>query len=230
MQKKGVEIWDLVEMLLLTVRTILLFGPPGTGKSYAGHTMQMSNRELFTLTLTEDTPAAELRGHYIPKGQEFVWQDGPVIKAWRQGGRLVINEINHAGGDVMSFLHAALDTPETARLTLPTGEMVVPSKDFQIVATMNGHPDELPDALRDRFPVAIEIPEPHPAGIASLPEDLREIARNTAVAPIERRISLRQWLAFAALRTHVGERDAAFSVFGHRADEIMTTMSITISG
>ena len=85
----------------------------------------------YSVTLTPDTPAAELRGHYIPVGSDFKWQDGPAISAWRYGGRLVVNEIDHAGGDALSFLLVCLDSDSTACLTLPTGEMVRPHPQFQ---------------------------------------------------------------------------------------------------
>lgn len=228
-KKTGEQIWDLVEMVIALSRTSLLYGPPGTGKSHAGHQVELGQRELFSLTMTVDTAAAELRGHYIPVGNgEFRWHDGPALRAWRCGGRLVINEINHAGGDALSFLLNCLDTPETAMLTLPTGETVRPHENFQCVATMNGDPDtDLPEALRDRFPAAIEITEPHPQGIARLPVDLQQIARGTCCAPdAARRVSLRQWLAFASLRQDIGPADAAYTVFGKRADEVLTAMQI----
>ena len=151
------------------------------------------------------------------------------MMAWRRGGRLVINEINHAGGDVLSFLLNCLDTPETARITLPTGEMVRPHANFQAVATMNGEPNlDLPEALRDRFPAAIEVTEPHPAGIARLSKDLQAFARETASAPggADRRISLRQWLAFDQLRADIGAPDAAFVIFVRRAEEVLTALTI----
>lgn len=225
---KRTNVWDLAEMVIALMRTVLLFGPPGTGKSLAAHSTELAGRELYSLTITPDTAAAELRGHYVPVGNEFQWRDGPAISAWRKGGRLVINEINHAGGDVLSFLLGCLDTPETARLTLPTGETVKPHKNFQVVATMNGHPDDdLPAALRDRFPAAIEINEPHPAGVARLPADLQQIARNTVCcSQPERRLSLRQWLAFAQLRGDIGAQDAATVIFGHKAAEVLTALTI----
>jgi len=224
-------VWDLAEIIIGLMRTVLLFGPPGTGKSLAAHNTDLAGRELFSLTLTPDTAAAELRGHYVPAGNEFQWRDGPAITAWRRGGRLVVNEIHKAGGDALSFLLAALDNPETARLTLPNGETVRPHKNFQVIATMNGDPDEeLEPALRDRFPAALEISEPHPKGIARLPEDLQQVARNTACcAQEERRVSLRQWLAFADLRRDIGADDAARVIFNKRASDVMAALRIASS-
>jgi len=218
--------WDLVEKVISHSRCTLLFGPPSTGKSYAAHSAALGGRQLFSLTMTEDTPAAELRGHYVPQGSQFVWQDGPALKAWRFGGRLVINEIDHAGGDCLSFLLNCLDSTETACLTLPTGEMVRPHPQFTCVATMNGQPKDLPEALRDRFPVCIEIDEPHPDGVNSLPPDLQQAAACSILADDERRITLRAWKCFADLREKVGPEAAADAVFNRRGQDILNSLKI----
>lgn len=228
MEKTGDQVWNVVDSVLEVARELLMYGPPGTGKSHAGHSEHgLNGRPLFSITLTQDMPAAELRGHYIVKGQDFVWQDGPAIKAWKTGGRLVINELQKAGPDMISFLLVCLDNPETARLTLPNGDTVKPHPRFQAVATMNGSPDELDSALRDRFPACVEIATPHPGGIARLPADLRAAARGSvcAVDP-DRRLSLRSWLAYAAYREQLGEETAAFVIFGARAREILTSLKI----
>jgi len=227
-KKDHLPVWNLVSNVIQHSRTTLLYGPPGTGKSHASHTGDLGGRTLYSVTLTPDTPAAELRGHYIPVGNEFRWQDGPAIRAWREGARLVINEIDHAGGDALSFLLNCLDTPETACLTLPTGEMVRPASGFQCVATMNGTPDQdLPAALRDRFPVCIEITEAHPNGIASLPQDLQAAAKGSVVASDpNRRVTLRAWLAFASLRTRIGAEAAAQAVFATRANDVLDALRI----
>jgi MoxR-like ATPase len=109
MAKQNLPVWDLVGSVIEHSRTTLLHGPSGTGKSHAAHGADLGGRALYSVTLTPETPAAELRGHYVPVGSEFRWQDGPAIRAWREGARLVINEVDHAGGDALSFLLNCLD-------------------------------------------------------------------------------------------------------------------------
>jgi MoxR-like ATPase len=226
--RKPMPVWDLANSVVSHSRTTLLHGVPGTGKSFAAHSADLGDRTLYSVTLTPDTPAAELRGHYIPRGDSFVWQDGPAIRAWKEGARLVINEIDLAGGDALSFLLNCLDSPDTACLTLPTGEMVRPHPHFQAVATMNGSPEQdLPPALRDRFPVSIEITEAHPNGIASLPQDLQAAAKGSVVAADpNRRLTLRAWLAFATLRERIGPEAAAQAVFQQRAGDVLDALTI----
>lgn len=199
----------------------LLYGPPGTGKSYAA---QSGGDTVYNLTITPDTAAAELRGHYHPRGGEFVWQDGPIVRAMREGARLVLNEVNHAGGDVLSFLLAALDNPESCRICLPSGETVRPAPGFHVVGTMNGEPDDLLPALKDRFAAHVEILEPHPAAIDSLPADLQNAARGTVTATGSDRVSLRSWLSFARLRAGLGAEVAAQAAFGSRWQAVLDSL------
>lgn len=202
----------------------LLYGPPGTGKSFAAQGDDPSG--VRNITITPETPAAELRGHYLPRGGEFVWQDGPVVAAMRCGGRVVLNEIDHAGGDTLSFLLAALDNRESCRITLPSGDTVTPAPGFHCVATMNGRPEDLIPALRDRFSAAVEILEPHPDAIDALPDDLRNAARGTVSATGDDRITLRSWLAFARLRPMVGADTAAAAVFGTNWKSVLDSLTV----
>ena len=216
--------WEVAEAVVaVNDGNSLLYGPPGTGKSYAA---QHRCSDVRNITITPETPAAELRGHYHPRGGEFVWQDGPVVSAMRAGSRVVLNEIDHAGGDTLSFLLAALDNPESCRITLPSGETVRPAPGFNVVATMNGRPEDLIPALRDRFAAAVEISEPHPAAIDALPADLRNAARGTVTATGDDKVTLRSWLCFARLRPRVGNEHAAAAVFGANWRAVLDSLAV----
>lgn len=207
--------WGFTERVLrsLSVRTVYAWGPPGFGKTYAAYHVGLRG-PLFALTLTEDTPAAELRGFYLPVGRGMEWRDGPAIQAMRLGARLVINELSHGSADVLSLLHPLLENPATARLTLPTGETVQPAAKFQLVATDNLPPEELPLALRDRFDCILEVREPHPSAMALLDERLRGPAvRSFALEP-ERRLSLRGWFSVQRLMPELGLKGALQAVLG----------------
>ena len=51
---------------------------------------------------------ADVTGHFKPNGDGWKWNTGAVIKAWEgdgiNGGRIVADEIDKAGGDVQSTL------------------------------------------------------------------------------------------------------------------------------
>jgi hypothetical protein len=228
--------WKLHDMVLgARVSRMLVYGPPGIGKSYtSARWATRKGWRFLSVTLTDQTPMSEMRGHFVLKGSEFVWHDGVVARAWRstQSGEdvlLQLNEINEAGQDTETFLHNALDDPDIARLDLPNGELLKPAPGkLMIVATMNGEPEHLREALRDRFPVRIAVNEPHPDAIAALPADLQGVAKTmcTMDAP-ELRTSIRPWAEYAVLRTRIPPFAALVAVFGKaRAADLAVAMNL----
>jgi hypothetical protein len=207
--------WDMMERALASplVRTLYSYGPPGTGKTWAAYHLGRIAKGFAAITLTDETSAAELRGHFILKGGDSPWHDGPFVRAMREGKRLVINEITNASADVLALLHPILEDESTAMLTLPSGETIKPAEGFHVVATDNRHPDLLPEPLQDRFEVYIEVTETNPAAFKALPDDLRKCAETTVGDP-DRRISARGWLALAKLREEFGLPDSCRMVFG----------------
>lgn len=221
--------WSLIDAVIGLTDRALLYGPPGTGKSFAASRagLSSSKQPVYIITLTDETPGAELRGHYVPVDGNFKWQDGPAIAAWRSGGRLVINEIQRASGDALGVLLAITDDASVAGMTLPSGELVRPSPGFSIVATMNGNPaDHLDEAMRSRFPVTIEVEDVHPEAIAQLPDDLQGPAAAAVKAEPERRVTIRSWNAFAHLRKEVGPELAAQAIFGDSADDVLNSLKL----
>lgn len=225
--------WQILPKVLGNTRRALLYGPPGTGKTHAAATCNVPDGQtVYSVTLTDETPATDLMGRFMLKNDgrgnvEMVWSDGPGIRAWREGARLVINEIDHGGPDVRSFLHVLLDDPITAAITLPTGETVRPQPGFAVVATMNGVPTDLSEALRDRFPVRVHVNDVAPGALALLPEVLQPVARNTTLAvDSEKRVSIRVWLEFAQLAERVHVTTAAHACFGPDAQSVLDLLKI----
>ncbi|MBW2419260.1 MAG: AAA family ATPase [Deltaproteobacteria bacterium] len=208
--------WAFVEMLLAhpRIRTLYLYGPPGVGKTFAAYHKGRVHNGVYCITLTEDTPAAELRGMFVPQGNEFIWRDGPFTAAMREGALLVINELSHASPDVQALLYPVLESEETAKLTLPTNETVRPAPDFHVVVTDNESPSSLPPALVDRFNSIVEIDAPHPDALAKLSEPLRRAAVQSVGLEPERAVTLRGWLTLDMLQQDMGLEKACRAVFG----------------
>jgi MoxR-like ATPase len=214
----GSSDWEFVEKVLASrhANTVYLWGPPSVGKTFVSVRSGLGDREVFVITLTPDTSAAELRGFFMPKGNEFVWVDGVFIKAMRSGARIVINEIAYASSDVLAILHPVLESRATAQLTLPNLETVYPAEGFQVVCTDNAPMEQLPAALQDRFKSCLHVTEPHPDALARLPEDLREAARRTFDLEADRAVSLRGWLAVHEFEAEFGREFALRAVFGRQ--------------
>lgn len=215
---KSEAMWQLIQDAAPYARRVLLYGPPGTGKSYMARYAGEPD-DAYPIVIHSDLPAAELRGHFIPQVEGGLrWADGPGVMAWRSGGRLILDEIDKAGDDALSFLLGLLDDEATARLTLgTTGEIISPHPNFTVWATMNGEPEDLPPALQDRFPVTVKITAPHPKAIAALPEDLRNIAaRLTVSSDRNKRVGIRAFFEFAKLREAIGVDNAAALVFAEK--------------
>jgi AAA+ superfamily predicted ATPase len=223
---KQLTTWQVIEAVLPVSRRVLLYGPPGTGKTWAACKYSLGERKTYVMTMTPEMSSAVLVGHYLPEGDKFTWHDGLAIKAWKEGARLIINEVDMCSGDCETILHAILDDPEIAGITLPTGEFVRPKDGFQAVATMNGEPQDLQQAVRDRFPVTISVMEPNPEAIAALPEDLRTFAKETISKDKARNISIRVWAEYGKLRDVIDEDAALKSVFRERADDIRNMIKI----
>jgi hypothetical protein len=222
--------WQKGELAAETSPRVLFWGPPGTGKTHFGYHTSLAGREVFSCTLTRYDSASVLKGWFDSKpGEGLVWTDGPGIQAWLFGARLVINEIHKAGEDMIGFLHCLLDDPDITRITLPDGRTVRPTGDFQVIATMNGDPQELLDAaLLDRFPASIHIDRVHPGALERLPTHLRTIAeRSVLVDDPERQLSIRKWLEFHRLSQTMGNLAAAQIIFGARASELLDAIKMT---
>ena len=143
----------------------LLKGPTGCGKSrFVRYMAARLGRSLHTVACHDDLSASDLLGRFLIKGEETVWQDGPLTRAVREGAICYLDEIVEARKDTTVILHPLADD----RRELPldkTGELLVAPAEFMLVVSYNpGYQNlfkNLKPSTRQRF-VALSFDFPAP--------------------------------------------------------------------
>lgn len=225
---------DVDDALAAGIDRLILFGPPGTGKTYAGLTLGNIQAGSFRLICNEEMTSADVTGHFMPTTQGlWTWVEGSVLRAWNgdgsRGGRVVADEIDRASGDVLALLLNMFDTHDSASWQHPeTGHLHRPRPGYSVVMTTNIEELRLiPSALRDRFPIAIRIDRPHPMALARLSPHLRVPAAASADADETRRFSLRAFYTFDHLcQSGVAFERAAHLVFGERSADVLDALMV----
>jgi MoxR-like ATPase len=141
----------------------------------------------------------------------------------------VADEIDRASGDVLSLLLNMFDNVESASWQHPDTDVVHrPRPGFTVIMTTNVEDmRDLPVALKDRFPVAIRIDQPHPGALARLSPYLRAPAAAAAAADKARRFSVRSFMAFDRLRESGMDLErAAFLIFGNHSKDVLDAIRV----
>lgn len=144
---------------------ILLKGPTGCGKSRFVDAMAFDlGVPVITVACNEDTSATDLLGRFLIKGNETVWQDGPLTRAVRTGSILYLDEVIEAREDVIVLIHSLSDYRRTLNIDA-LSEVVKAPDSFQLVLSYNpGYQKSFKDlkpSTRQRF-VSLEFSYPKP--------------------------------------------------------------------
>ena len=212
------------------VHRLLLWGPPGTGKSsWAIRTFGPEN--VIRVTIDGDTMAEDLiatRDLSVRNGaSETRWTLGPAAQAMRDGKILVLDEIDQASPSLRARLHAICDDRQIACLTLPDGQVIRPAAGYGVVATTNAEPDALPEALLDRFIAVFVGTAPQIDGLAPAYQALLDsrYGRETVctwTAPV----SVRRILQLASLERVLPLEDAAEVIFGRAGADVANMLAV----
>lgn len=221
--------WQAVtDMLTAGIDRLLMFGPSGTGKTFAGLTMKPATQPAYRLICSEEMTTAQIEGAFYPAAEGFEYREGVAVRAWREGARLVVDEVARANGDVMSLLLAFTDTTASSSWEHPVShEVVKPAAGFSVVLTMNGEPQDLDPALLDRFAARVLVDEVHPQALNELPEYLRNIAAQLgAESEPQNRASVRAFHAVVKIAERHGLERAIELVLPDHREQILAAYKL----
>jgi MoxR-like ATPase len=132
---------ELVQAALASGAHILIEGPPGTGKStllrqvaqarHAQFVLVEGNAELTPARLVGSfDPALVLEQGYRPEN----FEDGPLVRAMREGGLLYVEELNRVPEETINVLLTVMSEGE---INVPRLGRVAAADRFRLVAAMN---------------------------------------------------------------------------------------------
>lgn len=144
---------------------VFISGLSGNGKTFmVEQACAKAQRDFFRVNITIETDEDDLLGGFRLVDGETVWFDGPVVKAMRAGGVLLLDEIDLASSKIMC-LQPVMEGKGIFLKKI--NEWVIPAVGFTIIATANtkGKGDMtgnfsgtnvMNEAMLERFPITIE--------------------------------------------------------------------------
>jgi nitric oxide reductase NorQ protein len=158
-------------------QNVLIEGPTGPGKTSAVLAFAAKHKHRFySIPSSVGIDPSQLFGKFIPDDENggFIWIDGPVTQVVRDGGVLLLNEINFMPERIASVLFGLLDKRREIALIDHKGEVIrahrgkdlcwcrekdCDAKRVLVIADMN--PDyegtrPLNKAFRNRFAIQLQ--------------------------------------------------------------------------
>jgi nitric oxide reductase NorQ protein len=170
--------FDVYDTAMRNHENILIKGHAGSGKTLSVMAYASARGyRYYNVSCHVGVEPSQLFGKWNPnENGHFHWQDGAVTDLVRNGGVLLLNEVNFMPERVSTVLFSLLDYRREIQLMDKDGEVVKAHPDLLIVADMNPAyrgTRELNQAWNDRFDHKLEFPYE--------PSIERKLIKNTAV-------------------------------------------------
>jgi len=137
-----------IEKLIEHEKPILLVGPAGCGKSKLFYEIaKKAKKQIYRVNfdggMTPDAFLGGIRLRTVKNAdgtsiQETYFQEGPVVKAAKEGAWLLLDEIDKVQPEYAAAMHAMIENVRNPIvLNDDGGRAVIPHPDFRIMATAN---------------------------------------------------------------------------------------------
>ncbi|AOA61441.1 Dynein-related AAA-type ATPase [Komagataella phaffii CBS 7435] len=153
----------------------MIVGKPGSGKSFLVNELAKqlnmdTSKDIIKVHLNEQTDSKMLLGTYTSGTTpgSFVWKDGILTTAVKQGKWILVEDIDKAPTEVLSILLSLLEKKE---LTIPSrGEVITATTGFQIISTIRqpANSSIIPDIIGMRLWKIVLLPQLETEDLSSI--------------------------------------------------------------
>lgn len=155
-----IQLLRKIEACWCAQESVLLVGPPGTGKTYLSeYTASLMGAESIVMSMHAGIELSDFVGGYVESvvhgSRSFIWKNGPLVQRMKEGGLLVIDEINLVPDSVLESLNEVFDD---RRLRVhEIGMDYEAAESFRLIGTMNPGDDygkrEIGRSVANRFTI-----------------------------------------------------------------------------
>lgn len=154
--------FEIFDSALANAENVLIFGPTGSGKTMSALAYASTrNLDYYNISSHNGSEPSEWIGRWIPTPDgHYKWQDGAVTQIVRNGGVLLLNEVNFLPERVTTAIFSLLDDRRHLQLMGNNGEIVHAHPNLLIIADMNPNyrgTRPMNEAFKDRWAHKLEF-------------------------------------------------------------------------
>jgi nitric oxide reductase NorQ protein len=213
---------------------VMLYGPPGAGKT---ELVRTAFEDAITLHGDGDTLVDDFVGAWTPTGSadEYVWIDGPLVQAMRQGRPFFIDDATLIPPKVLAVVYPVMDGRGVVQVKgHPVQDdegrwgpdIVSAQEGFFVVGGHNPHVHGaiFPEALASRFAMHVHVTTNYAiARSMGLDKNVVKLAENMTTMQKDGTVrwapQMRELLNFQALADNLGPETALANLVGICPDE-----------
>jgi hypothetical protein len=221
----GVEDFKVYDHARTEGINVLIYGPTGPGKTTSVEAWAAERGlRMASISGNASMEPSQMTGKFVSDGEgAFMWIDGPVTDVVRNGGVLLLDEVNFINPKIYTNLYSLTDGRRNIILLDHHGETIEAHPDLTIFATMN--PDyvgttPLNFAFRNRFDIQIpwdydDAVEEKLIGSKALRILMKQLRVEAAKGQYETPISTNMGMEFTKLVDDLGYEFAAENFIAH---------------